>query len=88
MSTLALQLYVYLQYLHFARSSTSPPIFYFIYYTKALPYYGCTSTCPRSFAYRIGLGKVRGRGTSENEMIFIMIKFIIFINTIVKLFNI
>ena len=92
MPALALQLYVYLQYLHYARSSTSPPIFYFIYYTKVLPYYGCTSTCPKSFAYRIGLGKVRGlvreRGTSGNGMIFKMIKFIIFVNTIVKVFNI
>ena len=65
---------------------------FFIYYTKVLPYYGCTSTSPRSFAYRIGLGNVRGlvrgRGTSGSGMIFKRIKFIIFINTIVKVFNI
>ena len=42
---------------------------FLIYYTKVLSYHGCTSTSPRSFAYRIGLGKVRWlvreRGTSE-----------------------
>ena len=80
----SLQLYGFLQYLHYARSSTSSFIYFFIYYTKVLSYYGCTSTSPRSFAYRIGLGKVRGRGTSGSGMIFKMIKFIIFINTIVK----
>ena len=88
----SLQLYVFLQYLHYARSSTSPLIFFFNYYTKVLSYYGCTSTSPRSFAYRIGLGKVRGlvkgRGTSGSGMIFKMIKFVIFINTIVKVFNV
>ena len=77
MPALALQLYVFLEYLHFARSSTSPLIYFFIYYTKALPFYGCTSSSLRPFAYMIELG-----------MIFKMIKFIIFINTIVKVFNI
>ena len=92
MPALALQLYVFLQYLHSARSSTPPLIYFFIYYTKVLPYYGCTSTSPRFIAYRIGLGNVRGlvrgRGTSGSGMIFKRIKFIIFINTIVKVFNI
>ena len=68
-----------------------PLLYFFIYYTKVLPYYGCMSTSPRSFAYRIGLGNVRrlvrGRGTSGSGMIFKRIKFIIFINTIVKVFN-
>ena len=67
-------------------------LYFFVYYTKVLPYYGCRSTSPRSFAYRIRLGKVRGlvrgRGTSGSGMIFKRIKFIIFINTIVKVFKI
>ena len=70
------------------------PLLLYIFYlhTKVLPYYGCTSTNPKSFAYRIGLGNVkglvRGRATSGSEMIFKRIKFIIFINIIVKVFNI
>ena len=82
----------FLQYLHYARSL--PLLLYiyiYIYYTKLLPYYGCMSTSPKSFAYRIGLGNVRGlvrgKGTSGSGMIFKMIKFIIFINTIVKVYN-
>ena len=92
MPALALQLYVFFIIFTFCYIFYPSSYIFFIYYTKVLPYYGCTFTSPRSFAYRIGLGNVRGlvrgRGTSGSEMIFKRIKFIIFINIIVKVFNI
>ena len=36
-----------------------------IYYNEVISYCKCASTNPRSFAYGIGLGKVRGNDTRE-----------------------
>ena len=78
---LALQLYIFLQYLHYASILS-------IYYSEVISCYRCAST--RSFAYRIGLGKVKGRNTrgGGNLIIFKRIKFITCINTKVKVFYI
>ena len=56
MPPLALQLYIFLQYLHYASILS-------IYYSEVISCYRCAST--RSFAYGIGLGKVRGNDTRE-----------------------